>query len=375
LATHGIIHRDIKPDNILIAADGSMRLCDFGSACKCSGSATAVLTDYVATRWYRAPELLVRSNDYDKAVDMWGLGCVMVELTVGQPLFAGKSDIDQLNLIHKALGPLTPEQFQRCMALTHARDLHFPGGGASETLDKRFGRVMPAGQMELLQRVIVIDPAQRFSANAALALPWLREAQEAERAASRSSQASASPRDAQSTRGSAAAEGRRPNSRAALPPAPPAPARRAVSPCVVSPCVRVQGGGPKAGPPAAPKAAVGIVTRAPQLPVEVDVQESIASFSEDFPPQKRSPRISAGSLPEDPFEASIPEEIHSPRGSITEQDLQVDSGASQGSSCGASSYRARSSPPPARRAAQPVGQLVKRTRPASGREVHMFAAP
>jgi len=65
------------------------------------------MTDYVATRWYRSPELLLSDTDYGKPVDIWAIGCIMGELTDGQPLFPGDNEIDQLYLIQKVMGPLT----------------------------------------------------------------------------------------------------------------------------------------------------------------------------------------------------------------------------------------------------------------------------
>ena len=81
---HGVLHRDIKPENLLLNADHSLRLCDFGFACSQPGEGEA-LTDYVATRWYRAPELLLGSNHYYNKVDVWAVGCIMGELSSGAP--------------------------------------------------------------------------------------------------------------------------------------------------------------------------------------------------------------------------------------------------------------------------------------------------
>jgi len=169
---HHVIHRDIKPDNLLInPVDHSLRLCDFGSACKISSK--QILTDYAATRWYRAPELLVRFNDYGPGVDMWGLGCVMAELLTGQPFFAGQTDLDQLFIINNALGPLTPQQTERCLDLTDF--VKFPEVGERQTLQKRIGRVGTEQQMRFLTRTLVVDPAQRLTAKAALSMPWLTD--------------------------------------------------------------------------------------------------------------------------------------------------------------------------------------------------------
>ena len=85
-----IIHRDIKPENLLISTTGKLKLCDFGFARPVSArSESSRYTEYVATRWYRAPELLL-GDRYGRAVDVWSIGCIIGELSDGQPLFPGK---------------------------------------------------------------------------------------------------------------------------------------------------------------------------------------------------------------------------------------------------------------------------------------------
>ena len=94
---NSVIHRDIKPENLLVNPDHTLKLCDFGFARTVQNPGQGQqLTDYVATRWYRAPELLLGSTTYTKAVDLWAIGCIMGELVDGQPLFPGESEIDQM---------------------------------------------------------------------------------------------------------------------------------------------------------------------------------------------------------------------------------------------------------------------------------------
>ena len=118
----GVIHRDIKPENLLIDPKrATLKLCDFGFARLINNSRQA-LTDYVATRWYRAPELLLGSTNYTMAVDVWAIGCIMGELVDGQPMFPGESEIDQLYIIQKVLGPMTMDQVSaKCTHASHKR--------------------------------------------------------------------------------------------------------------------------------------------------------------------------------------------------------------------------------------------------------------
>ncbi|XP_024595104.1 cyclin-dependent kinase-like 5 [Neophocaena asiaeorientalis asiaeorientalis] len=102
---------DIKPENLLISHNDVLKLCDFGFARNLSEGNNANYTEYVATRWYRSPELLLGAP-YGKSVDMWSVGCILGELSDGQPLFPGESEIDQLFTIQKVLGPLPPEQMK-----------------------------------------------------------------------------------------------------------------------------------------------------------------------------------------------------------------------------------------------------------------------
>ncbi|KAF4516924.1 hypothetical protein B566_EDAN008013, partial [Ephemera danica] len=108
---NSIVHRDVKPENVLVSRLGVVKLCDFGFA-RLVAAPGETYTDYVATRWYRAPELLVGDTHYGREVDVWAVGCLMAEMMTGNPLFAGDSDIDQLFLITKALGKLSPRHQQ-----------------------------------------------------------------------------------------------------------------------------------------------------------------------------------------------------------------------------------------------------------------------
>uniref|UniRef100_A0A3B4B701 mitogen-activated protein kinase n=1 Tax=Periophthalmus magnuspinnatus TaxID=409849 RepID=A0A3B4B701_9GOBI len=114
---HNVIHRDIKPENILISQGGVVKLCDFGFARTVSVSEGGAYTDYVATRWYRPPELLVGDTHYGKPVDVWAVGCLLLEMLTSQPLFPGESDLDQIHHIVRCFG----EKIQRHVMETVTR--------------------------------------------------------------------------------------------------------------------------------------------------------------------------------------------------------------------------------------------------------------
>jgi cyclin-dependent kinase-like len=104
LHSHDIVHRDVKPENLLVSSNGLLKVCDFGFARSLQKNSSAVYTDYVSTRWYRSPELLVGDANYSKPVDIWAIGCIYAEMLTGIPLFPGDSDIHTLKLIIDMLG-------------------------------------------------------------------------------------------------------------------------------------------------------------------------------------------------------------------------------------------------------------------------------
>merc|ERR1719235_1255440 len=118
------------------------------------------------------PENLLGSTDYGKDVDIWALGCIMGELTDGQPLFAGESEVDQLFVIQKVLGPLTPEHMEMFLRNPRFLGIQFPDVTRPETLEKRYVRRMPKLQMQLLKAFLVMEPGRRLTARDVLRMPW-----------------------------------------------------------------------------------------------------------------------------------------------------------------------------------------------------------
>ena len=174
--SHRVIHRDIKPENLLVDPSvHSLKLCDFGFArvMPAAGSSrAAALTDYVATRWYRAPELLLGSTDYSPAVDVWSIGCIMGELADGQPLFPGESDIDQLYVIQQGIGPMTSAQMERFLKAKRFRGLKFPEMRRSATLQEKYGGAVDAQGIAFMRSCLFMDPTRRMTAREAVLHPF-----------------------------------------------------------------------------------------------------------------------------------------------------------------------------------------------------------
>ncbi|CAD8148512.1 unnamed protein product [Paramecium octaurelia] len=168
----GIVHRDIKPENLLIDNDLNLKLCDFGFARTIQTQEQ--LTDYVATRWYRSPELLI-SNNYGKQVDIWAIGCIMGELIDGQPLFPGENEMDQLYLIQKIIGPLTQDQMEKFQKNQRYIGMKFPEIVKSETIEKRYGGKMCNKGLNFLKQCLIMDPNKRITSLECLEHPYLSE--------------------------------------------------------------------------------------------------------------------------------------------------------------------------------------------------------
>lgn len=179
----GFIHRDIKPENLLISRNadphleglpglsaGILKLCDFGFARPLTADVEG-LTDYVSTRWYRAPELLVGIN-YSFPVDVWAIGCIMGELADGRPLFPGESDIDQLYVIQKVLGRLPEMMVTGFANNARYRGLPMPTANPDEGLTDKYEHLLGFDAVHLMSLLLQVDPAQRPTAESALQHPY-----------------------------------------------------------------------------------------------------------------------------------------------------------------------------------------------------------
>ncbi|XP_020293847.1 cyclin-dependent kinase 11B isoform X1 [Pseudomyrmex gracilis] len=169
-----ILHRDLKTSNLLLSHRGILKVGDFGLARE-YGSPLRQYTPIVVTLWYRAPELLLSDNEYSTPVDMWSVGCIFAELLRMEPLFPGKSIIDQLQKIFKELG--TPSEriwpgYSKLPVVPKIPFSHYP----VNNLRQRFSLSLSDLGIELLNKFLTYDPAQRTSAEDALKHGYFTEA-------------------------------------------------------------------------------------------------------------------------------------------------------------------------------------------------------
>lgn len=177
------VHRDIKPENILLTQANKVKICDFGF-CRELKKKGQILTDYVATRWYRSPELLLTPR-YGKSVDIWALGCVIGEMVTGDPIFPGDNFIDQLHQIYKQLGKL-PEIYQPLLAenketarIEYSAFLTDPPGFKKDALKNKLYKVCKTPELvDLILRMLELDFTKRITADEALLNSFFHDLQE-----------------------------------------------------------------------------------------------------------------------------------------------------------------------------------------------------
>ncbi|KAF9511155.1 hypothetical protein BS47DRAFT_1377265 [Hydnum rufescens UP504] len=171
-----VIHRDLKPSNLLLNSNCDLKVADFGLARSVKtaepGGANGFMTEYVATRWYRAPEIMLTFKQYTKAIDVWSVGCILAEMLNGKPLFPGRDYHHQLSLILDVLGTPTIDEFY-AISTRRSRDylraLPF-------RKKKPFSQLFPQASeaaVDFLTKTLTFDPKKRISVEDALAHPYL----------------------------------------------------------------------------------------------------------------------------------------------------------------------------------------------------------
>lgn len=170
------VHRDLKPSNILVNKDCTLRIADFGLA-RGRSNEEEDLTDYVVTRWYRAPELMLLPSGYFEAVDLWSVGCIHVELLAREPLFPGTDHVDMLRRIAKTLGFSAERDLQWVAAKDHVEikrmleTLKLPEE-PEKTLEERIPNASEAC-VDLVKRLLEKVPTKRISASDAIKHEYL----------------------------------------------------------------------------------------------------------------------------------------------------------------------------------------------------------
>ncbi|GAB2270300.1 Mitogen-activated protein kinase 8 [Dionaea muscipula] len=172
--TANVFHRDLKPKNILANSDCKLKICDFGLARVSFNDAPSAIfwTDYVATRWYRAPELCGSFfSKYTPAIDIWSIGCIFAEMLTGKPLFPGKNVVHQLDLMTDLLGTPPPEGISRIRNEKARRYLSSMRKKQPIPFAQKFPNADPLA-LRLLERLLAFDPKDRPTAEEALADPY-----------------------------------------------------------------------------------------------------------------------------------------------------------------------------------------------------------
>jgi len=165
----GVIHRDLKPDNILVnASNCKLKITDFGLARGVCKHEENNLTEYVVTRWYRAPEVMCCAKHYDAKVDVWSVGCILAEMMLRKPLFPGGNHLEQLRIIFEVLGTPVYDK-QDWIKVPEAKEwIRFMTPSKGYGLRKIFSKATPDA-LSLLKAMLQLNPEKRISVNDALA--------------------------------------------------------------------------------------------------------------------------------------------------------------------------------------------------------------
>ncbi|KAJ3146120.1 Cyclin-dependent kinase catalytic subunit [Geranomyces variabilis] len=168
--THRVLHRDLKPQNLLIDQHGMLKIADFGLA-RAFGVPLRPYTHEVITLWYRAPEILLGSKSYSTAVDMWSIGCIFAEMCMRTPLFPGDSEIDELFRIFRLLGTPDESVWPNVENFPDYKRV-FPKWNRQDMSKLVAPEILSPQGVDLLSRLLTYNPAMRISAKQALMHPY-----------------------------------------------------------------------------------------------------------------------------------------------------------------------------------------------------------
>ncbi|KAI9141799.1 putative MAK2 protein [Paraphysoderma sedebokerense] len=176
LHSANVLHRDLKPSNLLLNANCDLKVCDFGLARIANideeTNTAGFMTEYVATRWYRAPEIMLTFKEYTKAIDVWSVGCILAEMLSGKPLFPGRDYHHQLTLILDVLGTPSLEDFNAIKsrrARDYIRSLPFKKKIPFNVLFPKANCMA----IDMLEQLLTFNPTKRITVDEALRHPYL----------------------------------------------------------------------------------------------------------------------------------------------------------------------------------------------------------
>ncbi|XP_046883946.1 serine/threonine-protein kinase MAK-like [Hypomesus transpacificus] len=170
---HGYFHRDMKPENLLCMGPELVKIADFGLAREIRSQPP--YTDYVSTRWYRAPEVLLKSSSYSSPIDIWAVGCIMAELYTLRPLFPGNSEVDEIFKICQVLGTLKKSDWPEGSNLAASKNFRFP-----QCVPTSLSALIPNAShdaLALMKDMLQWDPQKRPTAVQALRYPYFHVGQ------------------------------------------------------------------------------------------------------------------------------------------------------------------------------------------------------
>lgn len=165
-----VLHRDLKPSNLLLNANCDLKIGDFGLAR--TTSETDFMTEYVVTRWYRAPELLLNCSEYTSAIDVWSVGCIFCEIMTREPLFPGKDYVHQLRLITELIGSPDDASLGFLRSENAKRYVRQLPSYRKQNFSARFPNMSPEA-LDLLEKMLIFDPSKRITVDEALCHPYL----------------------------------------------------------------------------------------------------------------------------------------------------------------------------------------------------------